>query len=299
MIGILFAVLSATSFATNYILIQKGMKRSEGDNGVYINILTNVVILTVLYLFILLFRSEPITVTLPGVIAFMIAGICTSFLGRATLFAGIRKIGSSRAAAIKNTNPVITIFIAILFLGERVGWYSWFGIAFILFGLFLTAYEQWKENGFSYKDNAWVGIFLATFASVSFGTGFAIRKLGMMEIHDPFLGALIGGYVAFIAYNITLLVKKRLKDTVTTQFKQLNIFYLLAGVATCFGVLSFFISAFYTQVSYTAPIVAIEPVITVILAYIFLKDQESIKATTIISAIFIFIGIVILSISSL
>ncbi|MCD8510751.1 MAG: EamA family transporter [Bacillus sp. (in: Bacteria)] len=96
MIGIIFAVLSATSFAANYIFVQKGMKRSEKENGVFINILINVVILTIIYAFILLFRTDPIQITAAGVIAFMIAGICTSFLGRASLFAGIRKIGSSR-----------------------------------------------------------------------------------------------------------------------------------------------------------------------------------------------------------
>lgn len=299
MIGIFFAVLSATCFAGNYILIQKGMKRSESENGVYINILTNIIILTLLYACILIFRSDPVEITVAGVTAFMVAGLCTSFLGRATLFAGIRRIGSSRAAAIKNTNPIFTIIIAIIFLDERISSFSWIGIAFILVGLYLTAYEQWKKNGFSIKDHTWTGIFLACFASLAFGTGFAIRKLGMIENHDPFLGALIGGYVAFLAYNITLVARKELKGTIQSQLKHVNLFYLFAGVATCFGVLSFFISAFYTQVSYTAPIVAIEPVITVIFAYIFLKEQEKIKISTVVSALLIFIGIGILAYSSL
>ncbi|MCD8510752.1 MAG: EamA family transporter [Bacillus sp. (in: Bacteria)] len=149
-----------------------------------------------------------------------------------------------QGSAIKNTTQFSTIIIAIIFLGETISTISWFGILFIFGGLYLTAYEQWKKNGFSLKDNAWTGIFLACFASLAFGTGFAIRKFGMMEIMILFLGALIGGYVAFIAYNITLLVKKQLKETVTSQIKKLNVYYVIAGVLTCIGVLSFFYFSF-------------------------------------------------------
>ena len=48
----------------------------------------------------------------PGAdVAFAASGICSTYLGRVTLFAGIRRLGAARAAAIKNGMPVVTLVI--------------------------------------------------------------------------------------------------------------------------------------------------------------------------------------------
>ncbi|MDQ0339361.1 drug/metabolite transporter (DMT)-like permease [Caldalkalibacillus uzonensis] len=264
-----------------------------------INIAINVLVLGLIYLIVFFKRENSISLTLSGITAFVIAGLFTSFLGRSSVFAGIRRIGSSRAAAIKNSSPIFTILFALLFLKESITWLNALGILFILTGLWLTGYEQWRKNGFSIKGQIWIGMAFAVLAAFSFGTGFAIRKMGMEQVPDPFLGALIGAIVALKAYCIFLAAKRRLLLTVKLQFQQFNLYYLLAGFATCLGSLTFFISAYFTQVSYTATLTAIEPVLTLLLSYIFLKEQEKIQLMVIISAVFIFLGIMILTISSL
>jgi drug/metabolite transporter (DMT)-like permease len=297
MLGVMFALLSAMCFATNFILIQLGMEKSKKDNGIFINIIINVFVLCFIYLIVFIFRENPVTITVPGVVAFVIAGFFTTFLGRASVFAGIRRIGSSRAAAIKNTSPVFTILFAVLFINETISWLNGLGILFVLSGLFLTGYEQWKKNGFSVKDNMWVGILFGGFGSICFGIGFAVRKMGLQEIPDPVLGSLIGALVALISFSTFLGVKGQLMPSISSQFKEFNLFYILGGFATSFGSLTFFISAYFTQVSYTVTIIAIEPVLTLILAYLFLRKQEEIKRTMIVSTILIFIGITVLALS--
>jgi drug/metabolite transporter (DMT)-like permease len=300
LLGIIFAILCATFFATNYILIQLGMKKAPKDNGVFINIIINVLVLGLLYLVILIVRNEPIAWGSTAIVAFITAGLLTTLLGRSALFAGIRRIGSSRSAALKNAAPIFTIMIAVLFLDESISLLSGVGILFILIGLFLLAYEQWKKNGSTKKkDQAWIGLLFSGLAAFFFGTGQAVRKIGLLEMPDPVLGAWIGTIVALVAYSFILLVKRQLVSTIMDQIKNFNTHYLFAGLATSFGLLAFFMSAHFTKISYASAIVATEPIVTVILAYFFLKKQEEISRFITFSIILVFIGIVIMSLSSL
>jgi drug/metabolite transporter (DMT)-like permease len=300
LLGIIFAILCAAFFAANYIFIQLGMKKSPNDNGVFINIIINVLVLGLLYLVILIIRNEPIAWGGTAIVAFITAGLLTTLLGRSALFAGIRRIGSSRSAALKNAAPIFTIVIAVLFLDESISLLSGIGIFFILFGLFLLAYEQWKKNGSAkQKDQVWMGLLFAGLAAFLFGTGQAVRKIGLLAMPDPILGAWIGTIVALLAYTFILLAKRQLTLTIVDQVKNFNIHYLFAGFATSFGILTFFMSAYFTKISYASAIVATEPILTVILAYFFLKKQEEIGRFITFSIILVFIGIVIMSLSSL
>lgn len=300
MLGILFALLCATFFAVNYIFIQFGMKKSTNDNGVFSNIIVNAFVLGLIYLIYFFVRNESIAWSKSAIVAFIVAGLLTSLLGRTTLFAGIRRIGSSRAAAIKNAAPIFTIIFAMLFLNETLSLLTGLGIFLIFGGLFLVAYEQWKKNGsIKSKDQAWIGLLFAGLAAFLFGTGQAVRKMGLTEMADPILGAWIGIIAALIGYTFMLLYKQKLKSTIHEQVNNFNIYYLLAGFSTSFGILSFFISIYYTKVSYASAIVATEPIVTVILAYFFLKQQEQIGRFMVFSIFLVFIGIVIMSLSSL
>jgi drug/metabolite transporter (DMT)-like permease len=245
-------------------------------------------------------RNESIVWNKSAIVAFIVAGLLTSLLGRTTLFAGIRRIGSSRAAAIKNATPIFTIIFAMLFLNETLSLLTGLGIFLIFGGLFLVAYEQWKKNGsIKSKEQAWIGLLFAGLAAFLFGTEQAVRKLGLTEMVDPILGAWIGIIAALIGYTFMLLYKQKLKSTIQEQVNNFNIYYLLAGFSTSFGILSFFISIYYTKVSYASAIVATEPIATVILAYFFLKQQEQIGRFMVFSIFLVFIGIVIMSLSSL
>lgn len=300
LLGILFALLCATFFAANYIFIQFGMKKATHDNGVFSNIIVNVFVLAIIYLIYFIVRSEPVVWSKPAIVAFIAAGLLTTLLGRITLFAGIRRIGSSRSAAIKNAAPIFTIIIAMLFLNETLSLLTGLGIFFIFGGLFLVAYEQWQKNGsIKSKDQAWIGLLFAGLAAFLFGTGQAVRKLGLTEMADPILGAWLGTIAALIVYTLMLLYKQKLKSTIHEQVKNFNLYYLLAGFSTSFGILSFFVSIYFTKVSYASAIVATEPIVTVILAYFFLKQQEQIGRFMVFSISLVFIGIVIMSLSSL
>lgn len=300
MLGILFALLSALLLAANYVFIQLGMRDSTGkNNGVFLGIVINVSLLGLIYLIMLLIRSETIEWKLTAILAFIAGGLLTTLLGRLTLFSAIRSIGSSRAAAMKNAAPIFSILAAILFLNERLSLLSSIGILLVIIGLYFLARDQWKQNGSSKGKEAGVGFLLAGLSAFLYGIGQVARKMGLLEMADPVLGAWVGSIFALLAYVITLAFKGQLKQTFTTQVRKINKFYFLAGMSIGFGLLSFFISASLIKVSYTSAIAAAEPVITVILAYLFLKKQERLERSIILSILLVFAGIVVIAVSTL
>jgi drug/metabolite transporter (DMT)-like permease len=289
--GIVFAVLCSIGFAANYIFIQLGMKKSKGDNGVFATLFINVLTLSLIYIFIVITREATPTFSGIGILYFVIAGLLTAFLGRVTLFGAIRKIGSSRAAAIKNSAPVFTIVFAVSVIGEHISFWAGIGTAILLLALFVQARHDFILTKNEAKGTgSGRGIFLAVVAAIGFGFGQAVRKQGIIHYADPILGALIGSAFALVTFSLMEAFNKRLHLTVINNFKSINMHFIIGGVVSGLAQAAFFISIFYTNVSYTSVIVSIEPVLTVILAKMFLAKEEIINVRIGVTACAVFVG---------
>src|SRR5690606_12317715 len=174
--------------AANYIFIQLGMKNASGkDNGVFLGILVNVLLLGGIYLGMLPFRTEAMEWKLSALLAFVAGGLLTTLLGRLALYAGIRSIGSSRSAALKNGAPIFSILAAVLVLNERISLLSGVGIVLIILGLYLLARKQWQQNGTTSEKKAIFGFLLAGLSAFFYGIGQVARKLGLLGMNDPVL----------------------------------------------------------------------------------------------------------------
>ncbi|MFZ5816517.1 MAG: DMT family transporter [Bacillota bacterium] len=71
----------------------------------------------------------------PGAIAYGAALALTStVLALITLFAGLPKVGPTRAAIISTLEPVFTVILAAILLGERLSWLQQAGIVMVVIG---------------------------------------------------------------------------------------------------------------------------------------------------------------------
>jgi drug/metabolite transporter (DMT)-like permease len=289
--GILLAVVCATAYSFNYVFIQLGMRKSPDDNGSFTSLF--MCVLTVLFIMLFFGQKESDSFDLYGLLFYIIAGFCTAFLGRNILFSSIRKIGSSRAAALKNSAPVFTIVFAVLFLGESISPIAGTGILIIFCFLFLQARYDIGKIISNIEHTEKLGFLLAVTAALCFGFGQGFRKLGVLYYSDAIVGSLIGSTFALVVYILMEITKKRLKATLVRNITTINYFFIAAGVATGIAQVSFFVALLYTKVSYISTITAIEPVITVILASILLKEEQ-ISKRIILTAFGVFIGTLII-----
>jgi drug/metabolite transporter (DMT)-like permease len=296
--GILLAVVCATAYSFNYVFIQLGMRKSPKDNGGFTSLFMCVITVMFIYIIMMLLgQKEPISFNRYGLLFYLIAGFCTAFLGRNILFSSIRKIGSSRAGALKNSAPVFTILFAIFFLGESISPVAGTGIMIIFSFLFLQAKNDIGKLSSNIERKEKLGFFLAILASLCFGFGQGFRKLGVLYYSDAILGSLIGSSFALLIYILMEISKKQLTATLVRNITSINYYFIAAGVATGIAQVSFFVSLLLTKVSYISTITSIEPILTVILARILLQE-EHISKRIIITAIGVFIGTLIIIIGN-
>jgi drug/metabolite transporter (DMT)-like permease len=290
--GIVLALLCALFFAIFYVFVQIGMKNSEGNNGFFATTTFNVITLSIIYLIVFFTRTESPIFNLPGFLFFVLAGFFTAFLGRSALFAAIQRMGSVRSAALKNAAPLFSVLFAVTFIGEHITFSAAIGMFTILSALFFHARYDYinAQSGQKGKENNNWGILLGVFAAIFFGFGQAIRKLGIIHYDDPIFGALIGVSVAWIAFFLVETLKSRFRSSVVNGLKVTNRYFILAGISSGISQAFFFLSATLTNVSYTSVVAATEPILIIILAKIFLANEETINLRIILTVCVVFLG---------
>jgi DME family drug/metabolite transporter len=290
--GFALAFMTGLFFAINNVLVFKGQKISKNDNGIYMSMFSGVIVIGVGLIVYRLMSANPAPSNVKGILLFAAAGFFTMLLGRSMLFAGIRRIGSSRAAAIKNSAPIFTLVFAITVLHEKIGFWPWIGILFIFGGLFLQGYRLFREQG---DGRNGAGLLFSLFAALGFGIGQGGRKLAMGEFADPFAGAFIGSLLALIGLSLIEVWKGQFVQSFKQNIFSSNRYYIWGGISSSFAVLSFFSALLFTKVAYVGAIAASEPVLTVLFSWLFLKRAEVLTPAIIYSALVIFFGACLIS----
>ncbi|WP_217586395.1 DMT family transporter [Lentibacillus saliphilus] len=286
--GVVLAISSALMFSLNNIMIKKGIAKSNNersDNGLLITVLMNVIILGVILMIVWEIKGEALYFSKEGVLFFMVAGVCTSGIGRMTLFASISYIGPSKASAIRNTTPIFTAIFALLFLGEVISFWPGIGMMLILWAILFEGYRSFhydRHAGLRHEGNSsyGLGFGLALISAFIFGVGQGFRKLGLLETDDAFLGAWIGSITSLLFVIILQSRRQSVKTVIDQSIRIFNRYYVIAGVLTSLGPLSFFLAVQYMQVSYVSVIAATEPLLTVFISALFLKGQEKMTVQT-------------------
>ncbi|TYR81324.1 DMT family transporter [Priestia megaterium] len=304
--GVVFAILSAVIFAVNNVIVKKGIRRDpHSDNGLFITVLMNVILLGVLCLIVIGISGWNLQISWKAILFFAIAGLCTTGVGRLTLFSSISYIGPSKASAIRNSTPIFTTVFALLFLGEEIALLPGIGMLLLLGGLLNEGYRFHKfeasnhtqiHNTASPKRYQYVGFGLALFSAIIFGMGQGIRKQGLIEMNHAFFGAWVGTLASLVFVIIYQCVRREFTANVKKSFAFMNPYYVIAGVLTSLGPLFFFLAAQTIQVSYVSVIAAAEPLITVLISAVIFRGIESITMHTWVTITMMFFGTTLLAI---
>lgn len=294
--GFLIAGLSAIFYALSNVLMKKGMRHSATDNGMLITLCINICLLGSLLGISRLFAPVNIGAgDKTGLYLFLAAGFLTAFLGRMMLFSGIRKIGSARAAGIKNSAPIFTVLFAIILLDETIIGVTWLGIGLIFLGLFVQGYVLFKNEGNKVDQ---FGFIISLGAALGFGIGQGVRKQALDYFPAPFAGAFFGALAALFSFVLIAAFKRELLQTIKSNFSLPNRYYILGGIFTSLALLSFFISISSIQVAYAGAILAIEPIVTIMLSKVLLGSEEKVTVPLLVCACLIFLGAGVISLTA-
>ena len=289
MIVIILSLLSAFAFAFHAIFIKFGLKDSDPLTGTLISSSINVGFLWILTLLFIPLQ----TFVNRGIIYLIIGGILAPSLARVFLYTGFEKVGVSITAPIRTTFPIISSFLAIIFLNEPVTAPIGAAIIFTVLGTILLSLSssgirrpneiRWEKKDLLFPFTA------ATF----YGISHFIRKIGMATVPSGIAGATIVTSVSLIFYILSLpLIKQKKKMTLS---RRSAFYFLLGGIAGSFGQI-FILSALRSgKVTVVTPLAGTTPVFVLFMTYLFLRETERINLLVLVGVISIVAGVLILS----
>lgn len=303
--GVLFALLSSLVFATNNVIIKKGSRGSKSNNGFLITVLMNVIILAIIFFSVLIIKLDTFQITWRAIPFFVLAGLCTTGLGRMTLYSSIQRIGPSQASAVRNTTPVFTAIFAIFILQEHIAYIPGIGMVLLIGGMMISGYSFFRaqsknisteESQVNEKHQQWIGYALALFSAVVFGVGQGFRKQGLLIMDDAFFGAWLGSLTSLLFIIFIQITRGKIIEKIQEVKQEFNFDFFIAGVLTSLGPLFFFLAAMNMQISYVSAIAASEPLITTVVSALFIKNTETITPATWLTVAMIFTGTMLMAI---
>ena len=79
--------------------------------------------------------------------AFFLAGAIGASFGKVFYYRGIDLVGASKATSVKNGSPLLTVILAVLFLGEEMSWLIAAGVTLIVVGIAVLSQAQTSPGG--------------------------------------------------------------------------------------------------------------------------------------------------------
>jgi len=211
----------------------------------------------------------------PAVLIFVAAGIFAPGIGRTLSYIGIEKIGVARSVPIANSSPIFASIFAVIFLAETWVLQNVIGTLLVIGGvIFLSmakpAQGEWRK----------IDVIYPIIGALAFGASSTLRKAGLGFINIPLLAAAVTAGSAAI-FSFTLLQIQGGKEAFKLT-RRSAAWLFPAGVFNTAAMLSVFFALSHGKVVIVEPLVSSNPVTTLLLTSIFLRDVESLTLRVIL-----------------
>ena len=271
--AVYFAFQAALCFSIAHILIRRGLVESNAMTGSFISLSMSAVVLWLAVPFFV-----PLTALWnPAALIFIAAGIFAPGIGRTLSYVGIEKIGVARSVPIANSSPIFASIFAVIFLAEVWVLQNVIGTLLVISGVIVLsmakpAQDEWRK----------IDVIYPLIGALAFGASTTLRKAGLGFINIPLLAAAVTAGAAAIFSFILLQIQGGKEAFKLTRRSAAWLFP--AGVFNTAAMLSVFFALSHGKVVIVEPLVSSNPVTTLLLTSIFLRDVESLTLRVILGA---------------
>jgi drug/metabolite transporter (DMT)-like permease len=133
--GVAYGFLAAMG-CTSFVIVSSISMRTVDPQSVNFHCLSGGALL--FWVFLLFTDSQTITLSQPVMLKMVISGIALAF-AYVTFFAGLEIAGPVRSSMLLNMEPVFTIILAAVLLGERLSTLQLFGALLVIVGIVMIA----------------------------------------------------------------------------------------------------------------------------------------------------------------
>ena len=143
------------------------------------------------------------------------------------------------------------------------------------------------------KRDAFIGTAFGIGAALAYGTSSVFIRQGISNLAPPLVGAavsLLSGTLVF------LVIRARDLRANLAQNRKAVGFFLLAGLAASFGIVSSFFALSLTPVVTVSPLQSTSPLFAMLWSYLFLRRLERITSRLILGSILVIFGVILITI---
>ena len=287
---VLFAFASAFFAGVTSILAKIGVK--DIDSHVATAIRT-IIVLIFSWIMVFIIGSQSTIVNIDGktFLFLILSGLSTG--GSWLCYFKALQLGDvNKVVPIDKSSTILTMILAFIFLNEKITINMVIGMIGIAIGTYLMIQKKEKAEKIV-KGKAWLiyALLSALFASLTSILG----KVGIENVESN-LGTAIRTIVVLVMAWIIVFATKKQRDIKKIDKRSL-IFLILSGIATGASWLCYYKALQDGLASIVVPIDKLSILVTVLFAYIFLKEKLSKKS--LLGLILIVVGTLLLLVKAI
>lgn len=276
----ILALAAALAFAVAAILIKRGLQHATPLAAVLLS-----VHFTAATVWLLAAATESLPRLLTGrVWPFLVAGLAAPGLARLGLYIGVHRIGASRASALASFAPLFAVTMAVLALGEQPAWSLLAGAVAIVGGGVLLSFRHRDDRAWRRRDLVY---------PILGALGFAFRdnlsRWGFADFPHPLLAA-AAATAASVAVMWAVVLAARGTGLVGVTGPGIRLL-ALSGLAEGIAYLAMWRALMLGSVSVVSPLVNSHSMVTVLLAWLFLRDLERVTWRIAMAAALVVAGV--------
>ena len=267
---VLFAFLSAIFAGMTSILAKCGIKKTDSNVATFIRTLV-VLPLSLLMALIVNPNFSLGAVSSKTLVFLVLSGLST---GASWLcyFRALSKGDINKVVPIDKSSTVLTIILAVIFLGEKVTVYKTLGVVFIAIGTLLMIEKkdtEKKSEGEGWLIYALLSAFFASLTTI-------LGKIGIEGVESN-LGTAIRTAVVIVMSFIMVAFTGKTGEIKKIDKKELG-FILLSGISTGASWLCYYKALQDGEAGIVVPIDKLSILVTIAFSYIVFKERLSKKA---------------------
>ena len=266
---ILLAFASALFAGVTSILAKCGIRKT--DSNVATAIRTIVVLLFAWTMVFIVGSQKTISQISPKSLLFLILSGLATGASWLCYFRALQLGDVNKVVPIDKSSTILTILLALIFLGEGITWLKGAAVVLIAVGTFLMI--QKKESG-GEKSKAWFvyAVLSAVFASLT----SILAKVGIEGVESNLATAIRTGVVLLMSWVVVFVTKKQ--GTVREIPKKELGFICLSGLATGASWLCYYKALQDGLASVVVPIDKLSILVTIAFSYFVFKEKLGKKA---------------------
>lgn len=294
--GEILALLSALSFAVANVTIA-ATSGSRGDKGVLFSV---IVTMTFAFaLFVLLEADRTILTanrdTMAGLALFAFAGVAAMCFGRSLVFESIRRLGATRASAVKRLNPFFSVLLAALILSEPVTLPDAAGLVALAVAFALLIRDS--------RASARAGDIAASPVAYGIGAGAALayaiayigRKAGLERLDAPALGTFVSALAGLAAFAVLAVLWPRYRQMFASVFRNIDRWVAAASLFISAGQILMFAALAYTSVATVVMISSLEIFFSIFLTTLAFRTERRPGPAVLLAAFWAVAGVALVA----